>query len=90
MFILGFRPGSVVVDFRMKVGETKENEKIEKENLVEILKVVIEENRDETIFEADSVTIEGEKGSRSKVVGTEMGREMGGKGAHTYTHTGAE
>merc|ERR1711971_1064162 len=47
-----------IVDFRMKVGETKENAKIGKESLVEILRVVIEENRDKTVFEAESITIE--------------------------------
>ena len=48
-----------MVDYKMKVGQTKENEGIEKEELVEILKVIIEENRDSTLFEATSVTIEG-------------------------------
>ena len=61
VFILGFRPGSVVVDYHMKVGETKENAKIDKENLVEILRVMIEENEDTTVFEADSVVIEGKE-----------------------------
>ena len=59
MFILGFRPGSVIVDYKMKVGQTKENEGIEKEELVEILKVIIEANRAASPFEAATVIIEG-------------------------------
>ena len=59
VFILGFRPGSVIVDYKMEVGETKENKNIGKEELVQVLKVMVEENKDSTVFEAESVVIEG-------------------------------
>ena len=59
MFILGFRPGSVIVDYTMKVGVTKENAKIGKEELIQVIRVTIDENRDTSIFDAESVFIEG-------------------------------
>ena len=62
MYILGFRPGSVIVDYKMEVGETKENAQIGKEELVQIIKVSIDENRDTSIFDPESVVIEGEQG----------------------------
>ncbi len=74
---MGFRPGSVIVDYHMKVGETNENQKIDKENLVDILRVMIEENEDKTIFEAASVMIEGNERNANFVLPIQ------------YNHTGA-
>ena len=59
VFILGFRPGSIIVDYKMKVGETEENAQIGKEELLQIIKVSIEENHDTTVFEAETAVIEG-------------------------------
>ena len=46
----------------MEVGETKENAQIGKEELVQIIKVSIDENRDTSIFDPESVVITGECG----------------------------
>ena len=61
LFILGYRPdgGSTIVDYKMKVGETKENSFIGKEELLLILKVKIDENKDSIIFDPETVGIEG-------------------------------
>ena len=66
MFILGFRPGSVIVDYKMTFGKTETNTLLVRDDLVEMLKVVIEENQEKTIFVSDFVVVEGKKGEEYK------------------------
>ena len=51
---------SIIVDYKLEVGVTPENEDLDKEILENSIRVAIEENEDTTIFDSNTVSIEGE------------------------------
>ena len=51
---------SIIVDYKLEVGVTPENEDLDKEILENSIRVAIEENEDTAIFDSNTVSIEGE------------------------------
>merc|ERR1712176_676926 len=58
VFILGFRKGSIIVDYKMEVGVTEANEGFDKDFVENGIRVAIEERKDTTSFDSETVSIE--------------------------------